>query len=143
MMRHAVHSALPLICAATGAILAATISAPAHAGSEAGDTAEVTAVCMTYRDKGSGPHISAILPESDVAALQVKGFTTAQCDMVFPSRESIIAWRDRVCEMAASDDVRMQELVEERFGIAPAAFCGMAELVIGQWRGKTLGEHRQ
>lgn len=141
MMRHAVHSALPLICAATGAFLAAI--APAHAGSEAIDAAEVTAVCMIYRDAESGSHISAILPESDVAALQAKGYTTAQCDTAFPTRGSMIAWRDRVCEMAASEDVRMQELVEERFGIAPAAFCGMAELVIGQWRGKTSGEYLQ
>lgn len=117
-----------------GAVVSAALAwgGPLIAQSES-DPKE-TPVCMISKSSKDDQTFSIVLPASDAAFMASNGFVATDCRKAFASRADILAWRDHACKFASDPDQRMHELIENRLGVRPAVFCGMAELVIGQWR---------
>lgn len=86
------------------------------------------------RSSSDGAKLSILLPGSDAATLKAKGFTTAPCDAIFKSQADRETFRDAICEIASTWREDLQSHFERERGERPAVLCGMAEMVVGQWK---------
>ena len=90
-------------------------------------------ICM-IRSSSDGAKLSILLPGSDAATLKAKGFTTVPCAESFKSQADRETFRDTICEIASTWREDLQSHFERERGERPAVLCGMAEMVVGQWK---------
>ncbi len=110
-------------------------SASAQAVSDEPALADNGPVCMTRQHEAEGvsQSTSIVATISDVEAMQAAGFFVAPWERAFASPQDQIAWRDRICTIAAREPDGFQEQFENMLGAHPTILCGMAELALGPW----------
>lgn len=90
-------------------------------------------ICMV-RSSSDGAKLYILLPSSDAAAMKAKGFVVAPCEESFKSQADRETFRDNICEIASTWREDLQGHFERERGERPAVLCGMAEMVVGQWK---------
>ena len=114
-------------------------------GSQADAAVDVSQVCMTrpfgnaaqVKREKRGQAFRILTIESAVKARESKGFKRVDCrtaDFAQASRKN--AWRDEICELAATGNEAVQNQLERAYGERPAVLCAGAELAVGKWDGK-------
>lgn len=112
---------------------ATSVSAQSAAG-----RANAVTVCMA-RAAEDGSRLVVILPATDVAAMEDRGFVLLPCGDAFASQAARERWRDNICTITATQPESVQNLLEAHLGERPGVLCGMAEIAVGPWR---RGEQR-
>lgn len=121
----------------TGLLSLAVASIPASAQTsqetKGAIQAKAVPVCMA-RVLKDGTRLTIVAPDTQLKTLLKYGFVVELCAARFAeSGSQEMSFRDEMCEITASQPERVQELVEERYGLRPSVLCGMAELALGQW----------
>jgi hypothetical protein len=101
-------------------------------GAQPAQETMASATCMV-KLSNDGQKLAVILPHSDAAALQVKGFVQTLCESVFKSQSDRESYRNDICQIASSWREDLQNHFERERGERPGVLCGMAEMVVGQW----------
>ncbi len=143
------------ICRAIGTLTAAalTVSSIPVAAQTEPDTAatapEDAPICMTRplsdvkqvsREKRGQP-FRILTTERTAKGLEAKGFRRVDCstaDLVQASKKN--AWRDEICELAATGNEAVQNQLEKAYGERPAVLCAGAEMAAGKWDRKRKAE---
>lgn len=123
-----------LVVPVLGAALFMTVAAEPLGAQDAqppGGSDPAAPLCMAFKN-GSDAE-SVLVPATDRAAMQAKGFEVRLCAARFGSAAQRGRWRDQICGFAAFQSEPMQEQYERLFGERPAVLCAMAERVVGDW----------
>ncbi|WP_209348248.1 hypothetical protein [Pontixanthobacter sp. CEM42] len=112
---------------------------------QAAPTAEDAPICMSRplsdvkqvsREKHGQP-FRILTTERTARGLEAKGFTRVDCvtaDLVQADKKN--AWRDEICELAATGNEAVQNQLEKAYGERPAVLCTGAEMAAGMWEGR-------
>ncbi len=121
---------LPVLALAAASALGLT--ADDAFAQERGSGPKASATCMV-RTLENGGVFPIVLPKTDVAAMEAKGFEEEPCRKAFGSRAKVEEWRDFICKIASIDNEKRQEKFEEQWGERPGVLCGMAEMSSSRW----------
>ncbi|MEM6908151.1 MAG: hypothetical protein AAF494_05690 [Pseudomonadota bacterium] len=112
-------------------------------GSDEGSIEEkTTPVCMArpranvaqVQEEDRGRPVNVVVTPRSVPELEIRGFGIVECaDAGFSKPQDFAAYRDRVCEFAASGNEAVQNQFERAFGEQPSILCANAEQYAGRW----------
>jgi hypothetical protein len=128
------------------AVLACAVAGPfglasASAQTGAAGAADTSPMCFVRTvDASSNPDTLGVVAQSrDAGVLGHAGYVATVCEPGVITNTARLAWRDRVCALAANPSVAMQAQFELLLGLRTNVLCGMAERVLGPWQKPATG----
>lgn len=145
-MKHSIQARMLVAFGILSAAMPANAKAQESAGQARAATPGVEIVCMA-RSKGNVPQVRSedrgrkfliMAVAGSVANFEAKGFEVEDCnESDFSSRGQQIAFRNRMCSLAATGNEAVQNQLERALGEQPSVLCANAELILGEWQRET------
>lgn len=145
-MKHSIQARMLVAFGILSAAMPANALAQESAEPARATTPGIEMVCMArpranvpqVRSEDRGRKFQIMAVAGSATNFEAKGFVVEDCNVSgFASRGQQIAFRNRMCSLAATGNEAVQNQLERALGEQPSVLCANAELILGEWQRET------